>query len=777
MEKRRDSQEEINVLPTLPLPDRVYFPRFRTILVADREVGVNAVSHALDNQTDLFLLTQKDPKESPDVDNLYDIGTMARIYESYNPEDGTLRIAFETYARGIVLDCYETDGLLKAKVKPVVDDVERTEEIDELIDSAIPKFEEYISNYKRIPKEILTRMPEDDPGFLADTVAFHIQMKAERHQLVLETFDVKERLEILTELLNDEIELAQVDKKVEKKVRDKIQKRNKSYYLTEKMKALQDELGKTGGKDYAEIEELRKKIKEAKMSEEAEEKALKEVDRLEQLSPMSPETGVIRTYLDWMLAMPWSKRTDTEIDIEKAEAVLEESHYGLKDAKERTVEYLAVLKLVDKLKGPILCFVGPPGTGKTSLGKSIAEATGRNFVRMSLGSVRDEAEIRGHRRTYIGALPGHIVEGLRDAESKNPLFLLDEVDKMCADFRGDPAAALLEVLDPEQNDTFRDHYLDVEFDLSEIMFITTANVKKAISPTLRDRLEIIEFPGYTEYEKFNIAKLFLISKQLEAHGLKEDTVGFSDEAIHEIIRKYTREAGVREIERKISSICRKVARKIAEKGEDSKAIKIDEDCLTDYLGVPKYTHGQAEEEDQIGVATGLSYTQVGGDIISIEAVTMNGEGELTLTGSLGDVMQESAQTALGYIRSRADFLKIPSDFSKQDIHLHVPQGAQPKEGPSAGITIATAMISALTERHIRRDFAMTGEITLRGKVLQIGGLKEKVLAAHRADIKNIIIPCDNERNLSEIPDEIKKDLSFYKVKNMDNVLDLVLKDN
>jgi len=785
MEERTDNQEEeIHILPVLPLPGRVIFPRIRTILVPAREKSLNAVRKALESQSDIFLLNQKEPEKSVDLDNLYDVGTIARIYETVE-ENGTLKMAVETYARGSVIECYEEedddDGYIKAQVKLIADRYENSENIETLVSKVISKFEEYVKNSKRIPKEALNRISkEEEPGFIADMIAFHIQMKAERQQILLEAIDVEERLEILIEMIKDEMELSEIDKEIDKKLRKRIEKTNRNFYLTEKMKLLQDELGKSGGKDFTEIEDLRKKIKDVKMSEEAEKKALKEVDRLEQLPPMSPETGVIRTYLDWLIALPWSKETESKIDIKEAERILEEGHYGLKDAKERILEYLAVLKLVKKLKGPILCFVGPPGTGKTSFGKSIAEATGRNFVRMSLGSVRDEAEIRGHRRTYIGALPGRIIEGLRDAESKNPLFLLDEIDKMCADFRGDPAAALLEVLDPEQNDTFRDHYLDVEFDLSEVMFITTANILSAIPQTLRDRLEVIEFPGYTEYEKFNIAKGFLLPKQLEAHGLKEDSIALSDEAIYEIIRKYTREAGVREIERKITNVCRKVARKIAEDEDDkTKTIKVDESCLIDYLGLPKYTHGKAEENDQVGVATGLSYTQVGGDIISIEAVTMDGEGELTMTGSLGEVMKESAQTALGYIRSQADNFNLPNDFSfgKRDIHLHVPEGAQPKEGPSAGITIATAIISALTGKYVRKDFAMTGEITLRGKVLQIGGLKEKILAAHRANIKNIIIPSDNEKDLSEIPDEIKKDLSFYKVENMDKVLNIVLRDN
>jgi ATP-dependent Lon protease len=494
---------------------------------------------------------------------------------------------------------------------------------------------------------------------------------------------------------------------------------------------------------------------------------------------MSAESGVIRTYVDYLIALPWSTRTECKIDINEAERMLNEDHYGLEKPKERILEYLAVLKLTDKLKGPILCFIGPPGVGKTSLGKSIARATNRNFVRMSLGGVRDEAEIRGHRRTYIGSIPGRIIQGIIDSKSKNPLFLLDEVDKMSMDFRGDPASALLEVLDPEQNNTFRDHYLDVAFDLSEVMFITTGNVLQAIPPALRDRMEVIELPGYTEYEKKKIAELFLVPKQLEANGLKKDSAVFSEDAIQSIIQEYTREAGVRNLEREISSICRKVAKKIVKDGESEEPIKVSKENINEYLGIPKFNHGKAEERDEIGVATGLAFTEVGGDIISIEATTMAGDGELKLTGRLGEVMQESAQTALSYIRSKAGELKLPTDFNfdKKDIHIHVPAGAQPKEGPSAGITIATAMISALTARPVSRDVAMTGEITLRGRVLPIGGLKEKVLAAHRAGIKNIIIPKENEKDLADIPEEIKNSFEFYQVENMDTVLEIALKDS
>jgi ATP-dependent Lon protease len=541
------------------------------------------------------------------------------------------------------------------------------------------------------------------------------------------------------------------------------------------MKAIQKELGR--GDEQGDVEELREQIEAAGMTEEAEEKALKELDRLQQMPPMSAESGVIRTYIDWLLALPWDKQTESEIDLEGAEKILDDDHYGLEKPKERILEYLAVLQLVKKLKGPILCFVGPPGVGKTSLGQSIARATGRNFVRMSLGGVRDEAEIRGHRRTYIGSLPGRILQGLRDAKSKNPLFLLDEIDKMSMDFRGDPASALLEVLDPEQNGTFRDHYLDVAFDLSEIMFITTANTREPIPPALEDRMEIIELPGYTEYEKHKIANLFLIPKQIKAHGLKEECLKFSDDAIFDIIHRYTREAGVRNLEREITSICRKVAKEIVKSGNADLKIEVGVEDLAEYLGPPKFAQGKAEKQDEVGVATGLVVSQAGGDVVPIEVATMAGDGKLNMTGRLQEIMRESVQTALGYIRSQAESLEVPPgfEFNKRDIHIHVPEGAIPVEGPSAGITLATAMVSAMTGHRVRKDIAMTGEITLRGHVLPIGGLKEKVLAAHRNDIKNVIIPLENDKDLPDIPDEVRDSLQFYKVSDMSEVLALALK--
>ena len=646
---------------------------------------------------------------------------------------------------------------------------------------ALATFEKYIKANKQMsPEAAIVAQKEKEPGLLADTMIDFTNIDSEKMQSVLDEVNPIKRLQLVIDYLSQELDLVTLKEKINTQVRESVQKTHREFYLQEQMKVIQNELGR--GDDVAEIDELREQIKAAGMTEEAEEKTLKEVDRLQQMPPMSAESGVIRTYIDWLLAVPWQERTENKIDIDEAEQILDDDHYGLEKPKERILEYLAVLKLVEKLKGPILCFVGPPGVGKTSLGKSVARATGRNFVRMSLGGVRDEAEIRGHRRTYIGALPGRIIQGLRDAKSKNPLFLLDEIDKMSSDFRGDPASALLEVLDPEQNDTFRDHYMDVQYDLSEVMFITTANTRVTIPPALQDRMEIIELPGYTEYEKHKIANLFLISKQLKEHGLSDRSIKVSDEAISEIIQRYTREAGVRNLEREITSICRKVAKQIvkdeATDGEgDGEHTHVNAENLSEYLGPPKFTRTKAEEQDEVGVATGMVWTQVGGDIVAVEATTMAGEGKLSMTGQLQEIMRESVQTAVAYIRSRADSFSIPPNFfENHDIHIHIPEGAVPKDGPSAGVTLATAIVSVLTGQKVRKDVAMTGEITLRGHVLPIGGLKEKVLAAYRNGIKTIIIPEDNGKDLPEIPDEIRDNICFHKVDDITEVLALALKD-
>ncbi len=765
-------------LPVIPLPGKVIFPGLNTPLNVVRETGVLAVKYALDTDRVVLLLNQKNKDtESPSMEDFHAVGTIADVVDSYDPGDDSIRIAVEGSSRGEVLKLVEDSGFFSAEVSVPAEDSSSSDDASSLMRKAIKLLERYVRISKQSSSEALVIVRKEvDPGKLADYIAsLIIGSQSERLQQVLDTIDPIERIRLVNQFLDEELDILELDRKIDSKVRKSIEKTHKEFYLQEKMKEIQKELGR--GDNPSEIEDLREQIEKADMSEEAKEKSEKELNRLQQMPPMSAEFGVIRTYLDWILSLPWDKRTTSKFDIQQAEEILNEDHYGLEKPKERILEYLAVMKLVDKVKGPILCFVGPPGVGKTSLGKSVARSTDRNFIRMSLGGVRDESEIRGHRRTYIGSMPGRIIQGICDAKSKNPLFLLDEVDKMGSDFRGDPASALLEVLDPEQNDTFRDHYLDTAFDLSEVMFITTANTKMSIPPPLLDRMEIIELAGYTEYEKSRIANQFLIPKQVESHGLRKDSVSFSDTSISEIINKYTREAGVRNLEREVTTVCRRVAKKIAVGNDKSEQFPVDLDNLTDYLGPEKFTRRKAEEHDEIGVATGMVYTQVGGDIIAIEATTMRGKGDLTLTGQLGDVMKESAQTALAYIQSRSKSLDLPDDynFSDNSIHIHVPEGAVPKEGPSAGITIATAMISALTGKEVRSDIAMTGEITLRGRVLPIGGLKEKVLAAHRNNIGHVIIPEENDKDLSEIPEEIRGGLRFHKVDHMTQVLDLAFR--
>ena len=774
----QDNQaDEVVILPVIPTPGKVFFPRISTPLNVIRKMGVRATKYAVQANQDVLLLNQKDKdEENPGPDGFYRVGTATSIADSYDPRDGSIRIAIEGYSRAIVLRCFETDDFLQAEVKIVHEELGQSNQARSLMETATSAFEEYIKGNRQTPEEaMMVVQKEVEPGYLADSIASFTSMEADRLQGVLDEINPIKRLQIVVELLQEDLELFKLDDKINTQVRKSVERTHREFYLQEKMKAIQKELGR--GDEQGDIDELREQIEAAGMTEEAQEKALKELDRLQQMPPMSAESGVIRTYIDWLIALPWDKQTESEIDLEGAEKILEEDHYGLEKPKERILEYLAVLQLVKKLKGPILCFVGPPGVGKTSLGQSIARATGRNFVRMSLGGVRDEAEIRGHRRTYIGSLPGRIIQGLRDAKSRNPLFLLDEIDKMSMDFRGDPASALLEVLDPEQNGTFRDHYLDVAFDLSEIMFITTANTREPIPPALEDRMEIIELPGYTEYEKHKIANLFLIPKQIEAHGLKEENLKFSDDTIFDIIHRYTREAGVRNLEREITSICRKVAKEVVKSGEKNVKIDVGVEDLTEYLGPPKFAQGKAEKQDEIGVATGLVVSQAGGDVVPIEVATMVGDGKLNMTGRLQEIMRESVQTALGYIRSQAKSLEVPPDFEfdKRDIHIHVPEGAIPVEGPSAGITLATAMVSAMTGQRVRKDIAMTGEITLRGHVLPIGGLKEKVLAAHRNSIENVIIPEENDKDIPDIPEEIRDTLYFHKVSDMSEVLALALK--
>ena len=766
------------MIPIIPLPGKVIFPRINTPLNVVRQIGVLATKFALGQDKTVLLLNQKNADlDEPKVYDFHSVGTIAKIVDSFEPGDGTVRIAVETERRGVVEEVFTDHDILLADVTVPAEDWDQTAEIDLLRKKAIKRFSECMQLKKKLRNEVLSAAKkEKNPGVLADYIANYADLKGDKPQQVLNQINVVDRLELVILFLEQDLEIVEIDRRIEEEVEKSVKKTHRDFILNERMKAIQKELGR--GEDGSnEFNEIERQIQEAGMNEEAVEKANKELKRLQQMPPMSAESGVIRTYLDWLVSLPWSIRTNKRISIARSEKILDADHYGLEKPKDRILEYLAVMKLVKKIKGPILCLVGPPGVGKTSLGKSIANSVGRNFVRMSLGGVRDEAEIRGHRRTYIGSLPGRIIHGLRDAKSKNPLFLLDEVDKMSSDFRGDPASALLEVLDPEQNDTFRDHYLDIDFDLSEVMFIMTANSKATIPLPLLDRMEVIELPGYTEFEKWQIAQRFLIPKQIKSHGLNPKLVGIDDGAITSIIHHYTKEAGVRGLEREISKCCRKVARQVAKNGKKHRGFQISEDNLVDFLGPHQFKQRQAEEKDEIGVATGMVYTQVGGDIVAIEATTMRGEGSLTLTGQLGDVMKESAQTALAYIRSQSDNLELPMDFtfSQQDFHIHVPEGAVPKEGPSAGITIATAMVSAMTGQHVRKDVAMTGEITLRGRVLPIGGLKEKVLAAHRNQIHHIIIPEENSKDLPDIPEDVRSKLEFHQVGNMTQVLDVALR--
>ncbi|MBD3183788.1 endopeptidase La [Candidatus Poribacteria bacterium] len=772
-------------LPVLPSKE-VMFPDMTIPYYFSREQEVAAIRYAIETGGHLLILATDEDLGHLESEDLYEIGTFSEVLEWVDSGDGAIKAFITGISRAKVVDYIYDDVFLKANVEIIPEDTSWDVEIQALVKNLISNLRKFLKVVKDLPdesheglKEISSKL---SPEELTNTISRHLSsfLDPGLQQEVLEAIDIKERLEKLIQIFVSQIQIFSIEKEIEGRIHHQVGKQQREFYLNERMKAIQQELGRDPSK-LSDEEDLKKRILDAKMSEEAEEKALSELERLKQIPSMSAEVGVIRNYIDWLVSMPWAVSTDNKIDIDEAEKILEEDHYALEKPKERILEYLAVLKLVEKLKGPILCFVGPPGVGKTSLAKSIARATGRNFVRMSLGGVRDEAEIRGHRRTYIGSMPGRIIQGLRKAKSRNPLFLLDEVDKMSMDFRGDPSAALLEVLDPEQNNTFNDHYLEVDFDLSDVLFITTGNFLKSIPIPLRDRMEIINIPGYTEYEKEKIAQLFLIPKQLKANGLDVENTNFSRSAILTVIREYTREAGVRNLEREIASICRKVARKVVKQKETEspkRSINLNARSVRSYLGIPKFKHGKAEEEDQVGVATGLAYTELGGDVLSIEATTMEGEGRLELTGKLGDVMQESAKAALSYIRSKSKVLPqidLPSEtYTKLDIHIHVPEGAVPKDGPSAGITMATAMVSALTQKPVRKDMAMTGEITLRGRVLPIGGVKEKILAAVRADIPNIIIPQDNEKDLSDIPPEIRKKLSFHLVDNMDKVLELAI---
>jgi ATP-dependent Lon protease len=757
------------VVAVLPLKGTVVLPSMVAPLGVGRPKSLAALESALAGDRTILLVAQKkDDQETPGPEDLYRTGTLCRILQVGKQADGTVQVVVEGTARAIVLEFTQTDPFFQVRIEPRVDPKEKSLEIEALMRGVTSQFERYARLSRSIPPEaFMLVMSSEEPGRLGDLVAQHLQLRVEDRQRLLEA-PPKERLEIISGILTKEINILELERKIQNRVRKQMEKSQREYFLKEQMKAIQHELGEKDERA-AEVEDYRKKIDDAKLPEKVKEKALEELGRLEKMPPMVAEAVVVRTYLDWIIALPWSVRTEDRLDIKAARTILDEDHYGLEKAKDRVVEYLAVRKLAPESKAPILCFVGPPGTGKTSLGKSIARALGRKFVRVSLGGVRDEAEIRGHRRTYVGALPGRIIQGMRTAGSKNPVFMLDEIDKLGVDFRGDPSAALLEALDPEQNNAFSDHYLELPFDLREAMFITTANILDTVPPALRDRLEVIRFSGYIEEEKHHIATQFLIPKQVKENGLRPDQIVFTDDALKYVIREYTREAGVRNLEREIATICRKVAREVAE-GEAG-SVRVTRSSLQKFLGPTKFRYGIAEKEDETGAATGLVYTEQGGDIITVEATVVPGEGKLTLTGQLGDVMKESAQAALSYVRSRARRLGVDDTFaSHYDVHIHVPAGAVPKDGPSAGITMATSLASALTGRVVKRDVAMTGEITLRGKVLPIGGIKEKVIAAHRAGIKTVVIPKENEKDLHEIPANVRKKLRFVFVEHMDQVL-------
>ncbi len=763
----------------MPVRDVVIFPHMMTPFVVGRESSVRALEEALAGEKKIFLATQHDASvDEPRPDEIYSVGTVANIVQSLKQSDGNIKVLVEGVERAKIVSVSEEEGFFKAVVRTFSYKVEPGPHLDALTGRATTLFEQYVKLSQNVNYEtMIAAIRVDDPGKLADTVGANLQLTIEEKQELLEIFDPVERLTRVADMLDIEIEKLNMDRTIQGRVKRQMERAQKEYYLNEKIKAIQKELGRG---EKSEFDELKKKIESAGMSKEAYEKAMAELKRLEAMPPMSAESTVSRNYLDWLLAVPWKKRTKEIRDLKYAEKVLESDHYGLEKIKERILEFLAVRRLVKHPKGSILCFVGPPGVGKTSLGMSIAKATGRKFVRLSLGGVRDEAEIRGHRRTYIGALPGQIIQMMKKAGTRNPVFMLDEVDKMSMDFRGDPSAALLEVLDPEQNYMFIDHYLDIEYDLSQVFFIATANVLHTIPPALQDRMEVIRLSGYTELEKMEIAKRFLVKKQMDAAGLTDKQIQFADEGLMTLIQSYTREAGVRNLEREIGNLCRKVARSVvtAKSGNGkngSQPVLMKAENIPDYLGPMKFRDLKADKKNEIGVAIGLAWTEVGGQILQSEATIMEGKGKLTTTGKLGDVMQESAHAAMSYIRSRAALLGLPKDFYRNlDIHVHVPEGAIPKDGPSAGITLATTIVSALAKIPVRCDVAMTGEITLRGRVLPIGGLKEKLLAAHRHGIYEAVLPRDNEKDLPDIPENILKDMKLHFVESMDEVLKVAL---
>ena len=777
-----DAPDGVLRIPLLPLRDIVVFPHMVVPLFVGREKSVNALEAAMERDRTLLLCAQRDAKsDDPDPDEIYELGTLGSIVQLVKLPDGTVKVLVEGKQRARIEGYEETGDFFVVRAQAVDEDDEATTEVEALVRSVKTTFEAYVKLNRKVPPEMATGVGAiDTPSRLADTVVAHLNLNVEDRQGILEIADPAERLEKVYALMQGEMDVLQVEGRIRSRVKKQMERSQKEYYLNEQMRAIQKELGERDDLKN-EVQELEERIDALKLPEHAKDKAHKELKKLKMMSPMSAEATVVRNYLDWILSLPWADYKQDSVDIDRSEEILDEDHYGLDKPKERILEYLAVRALVGEMKGPILCFVGPPGVGKTSLGRSIARATGRDFVRVSLGGVRDEAEIRGHRRTYIGAMPGKIIQGLKKAGSGNPVFLLDEVDKMSADFRGDPSSAMLEVLDPEQNKGFDDHYLDLEYDLSKILFITTANHLAGIPRPLQDRMEIIHIPGYIEEEKLQIARSFLAPKQLSENGLSGENLDFTDQGIYEIVRRYTKEAGVRGLEREIASICRKVARvvvKAKDSGEDVK-IKVGPRQVRKYLGVPRFKFGKREDRDQVGICTGLAFTETGGELLTIEALVTSGKGRIQMSGHLGDVMKESAQAAMSYVRRRAKQLGLARDFyQKVDVHVHIPEGGVPKDGPSAGITMAVALTSALTGIPVRANMAMTGEITLRGRVLPIGGLKEKLIAALRGGIEDVLVPKENERDLKEIPTRVKRKLRLEFVESMDQVLQkaLVLDD-
>lgn len=756
--------------PLLPLRGLLVYPSMVLHLDVGREKSVKALEKAMVDDNLILLCSQSEVNiEEPTHDDIFRIGTVANVRQMLKLPNGTIRVLVEGMERAEIIQYTDNEEYYEVLARELHEEDSGNAEVDALMRTVLSQFEHYINLSKKVTPETLAAVSDiEEPGRLADVITSHLSLKIKDKQEILETIDVGKRLEKLLDILNNEREVLELERKINQRVKKQMEKTQKEYYLREQMKAIQKELGEKEGRA-GEVEELREQMAKQELPERVKEKVEKEIDRLEKMPASSAEGGVIRNYVDWLLALPWSTKTEDDLDILKAEQVLNEDHYSLDKPKERVLEYLAVQQLVKKMKGPILCLVGPPGVGKTSLARSIARSLNRKFVRISLGGVRDEAEIRGHRRTYVGAMPGRIIQGMKTAGALNPVFLLDEIDKMASDFRGDPSAALLEVLDPEQNNTFSDHFIEIPFDLSQVMFITTANAIHNIPRPLLDRMEVLNIPGYTELEKLQIAKRYLLPKQKKEHGLQDEQLQIGEDALLKVVREYTRESGVRNLEQQVAALCRKAAKKIV--SGESDAITIGADDVKEYLGAPKFRHGVADLEDQIGAVTGLAWTEVGGDTLVIEVTVVPGSGKLTLTGKLGDVMKESAQAAFSYTRSKAAELGIDPDFhEKNDIHIHIPEGAIPKDGPSAGITIATALISALTKKHVSKHVAMTGEITLRGRVLPIGGLKEKSLAAHRAGYKKILLPKDNERDLRDIPESVRDEVEFVPVSHMDQVL-------